>query len=771
MGWNSWMALGWSITDADVRSVASYLASSGLQAAGYSLIASDDGWSAHRGPDGRIVPDPKRWPYGLKNLTDYLHARSFTFGLYTSASSVVCSGRPGSLFYEDIDAQSFAEWNISFIKVDNCAQYSYGNARYQAMADAINRTGHPLVISTEPFSLVPTPMQGEFSHMYRTTNDIEASYSSSMNRADLNANWLQMAGLAGVGAWADPDCIMCSHGGVSDAECRSIFAVWAVSKAPLLLGAVVQNFTAETLATVGNREVIAINRKCGQPPLRSHPTPPLTRTHTRARLTPAARCSARTAEDALGVPGRKLAANGQVSPFHVGLAPCTSALSAGAGPGLNGVTPADLAWQLRALPPTPGSAAAAAAAAGAGAVAIVHTASGRCLALRPYMKRTAPVPVLLPCAAADATQAWDLGGLPGNATSLVHLRSVALNLSLSAGESTVWGARHGTDNATLLDGAYGITNLTLEASVTPPPCTDRDCDGYEPRQTWYLSPLTGRLSLALFSGNMYRCFEGSSGCYDFSGAHLPVTEDQCLTRVAAISNDGLDTDVGGVHAWGGPLAGGDFAMVLENRDGAAAPAAIARWSWLEWPGVGDGSAFCVRELFSGRDLGPHVGGLTLPLPSHDAVVLRLHACAAPPPPPPAGNVTRLPASAFLLSPPDRWAPRSSPNGTVFLSKWGGASAVAASLVNATAPPFASALGLVYGMGSSNGYMRVSVNGAVLATLNTFSSNGTSYASEAVFQLKGLPNHPLWVVTVEATGTWQSGSKDSFIEIVGLNVYT
>ena len=758
MGWNSWMALGWSITDADVRSVADYLASSGLQAAGYSLIASDDGWSAHRGPDGRIIPDPKRWPNGLKNLTDYLHARSFSFGLYTSASSVVCSGRPGSLFYEDTDAQSFAEWNISFIKVDNCAQYAYGTARYQAMADAINRTGHPLVISTEPFSLVPTPLQGEFSHMYRTTNDIEASYSSSMNRADLNANWLR---LAGPGAWADPDCIMCGHGGVNEAECRSIFAVWAVSKAPLLLGAMIQNYTAETLATVGNREVIAINRKlqqAGPPASRlplslTCPPPPAS--------TLLARCSAH-AEDALGVPGRKLAAgSGQVSPFHVGLAPCAVALSAGAGPGHNGVTPADLAWQLRALPPSSHSAAAA-----AGAVAIVHTASGRCLALRPYMKRPAPVPVLLPCAAGDATQAWDLG----NATSLVRLRSVALNLSLSAGESTVWGTRHGTDNATLLDGTYGITNLTLEASVTPPPCTDRDCDGYEPRQMWYLSPLTGRLSLALFSGNMYRCFEGSSGCYDFSGAHLPVTEDQCLARVAAISNDGLDTSVGGVHAWGGPLAGGDFVMALENRDGAGAPGAEARWSWLEWPGVGDSSAFCVRELFSGQDLGPHVGGLTLPLPSHDAVVLRLHACAAPPPPP-ASNVTRLPASAFSLSPPDRWAPRSTPNGTAFLSKWGGASAVAASLVNATAPPFATALGLVYGMGASNGYLRVSVNGAVLATLNTFSSNGTSYANEAVFQLKGLPNHPLWVLAVEATGTWQSGSKDSYIEVVGLNVYT
>ena len=144
---------------------------------------------------------------------------------------------------------------------------------------------------------------------------------------------------------------------------------------------------------------------------------------------------------------------------------------------------------------------------------------------------------------------------------------------------------------------------------------------------------------------------------------------------------------------------------------------------------------------------------------------------AGPSPPPRPNVTRLPATAFALAPADRWAPRATPNGTVFLSKWGGASALAASPVNATAtPPFATRIGLLYGVGSSNGYARVTLNGAVVAAaLNTYAP-ATSYDNEAVFSLKGLPNHPLWVLGVEAVGTWQSGSKDSYIEVVGVNVY-
>ena len=283
---------------------------------------------------------------------------------------------------------------------------------------------------------------------------------------------------------------------------------------------------------------------------------------------------------------------------------------------------------------------------------------------------------------------------------------------------------------------------------------------------WYWSPASGHLSLALFSANNYKCFEGSAGCYDFT-SHAPAIDDFCLTRVLAISNDGLDVEAGGVHTWGGPLAGGDFALVLENRDGAPSPAA-ARWSWLEAPGVGEGTTFCATELYSGVALGAFTGGIALPapLPPHDAAVLRLSPCAPPAPgPPPAA---RLPASAFALAPADRWAPRGSGAGAMFLSKWGGATAVAASPVNATAPPFPKALGLLYGTGSSNGFLRVSLNGAVLATLNTF--NATTGVSEAVFPLAGLPNHPLWVLSVEATGTWQSGSKDSYVEVAGVNVY-
>ena len=51
------------------------------------------------------------------------------FGIYTAESSVVCSGRPGSLFHEVLDAQTFADWGVGLVKNDNCGEYSYGNTR------------------------------------------------------------------------------------------------------------------------------------------------------------------------------------------------------------------------------------------------------------------------------------------------------------------------------------------------------------------------------------------------------------------------------------------------------------------------------------------------------------------------------------------------------------------------------------------------------------------------------------------------------------------
>lgn len=48
--------------------------------------------------------------------------------------------------------------------------------------------------------------------------------------------------------------------GISDTEGRSQFSLWCILGAPLFLGTDVRNMTAETAATVGNAEAIAIDQ-------------------------------------------------------------------------------------------------------------------------------------------------------------------------------------------------------------------------------------------------------------------------------------------------------------------------------------------------------------------------------------------------------------------------------------------------------------------------------------------------------------------------------
>lgn len=426
-------------------------------------------------------------------------------------------------------------------------------SRFQAFADAINRTGRRIAISTEPFSLTPTPLHARFSNLWRTGNDIRGNYATVVARADLNDKW---AVFSGPGRWADPDLLQCGNG-LSDAECRANFGLWAVMKAPLILGTNVTLLTPATLAIISNRGVIAVN------------------------------------QDALGIQATKRAAGGRVSPKFVGLAPCAGA---GTVPGHNGVTAASLQWLLHPLDH------------GGNTFAISHPATNRCLATRPYLGRALPVPVLLPCVANDSTQQW----LLPRPTSVGGLINVALNMSLMAANSTVYGVRHGTDVQPLLDAAYGLSNLTFGAYTPEPPCASRDCDNYVPQQTFYASPTTGTIALAMYAANM---------C-DGLTAHLPAPSNLCLAHVASISNDGVDMDIKGVHVWAGPLSGNTYVMALDNRD-THPTVGVAPFSLLEVAGIGPESKMCVRDLYADTSLGVYVGSITLTVPPHDIFVLKL----------------------------------------------------------------------------------------------------------------------------------------------------
>ena len=59
MGWNSWNHFAEHVNDADVRSAADQLVSTGMRDAGYIYVNVDDTWQGTRDAQGVIHPNSK----------------------------------------------------------------------------------------------------------------------------------------------------------------------------------------------------------------------------------------------------------------------------------------------------------------------------------------------------------------------------------------------------------------------------------------------------------------------------------------------------------------------------------------------------------------------------------------------------------------------------------------------------------------------------------------------------------------------------------------
>ena len=119
MGWNTWNTFGLQINEQLILDSARVLISSGLRDAGYEYIVMDDGWSLpQRDENGRLVPDPQKFPRGIAALADDLHAMGLKLGIYSCAGLLTCGGYPGSNSYEFVDAETFASWKIDYLKYD-----------------------------------------------------------------------------------------------------------------------------------------------------------------------------------------------------------------------------------------------------------------------------------------------------------------------------------------------------------------------------------------------------------------------------------------------------------------------------------------------------------------------------------------------------------------------------------------------------------------------------------------------------------------------------
>ncbi|MER6912090.1 NPCBM/NEW2 domain-containing protein [Streptomyces sp. NPDC000594] len=261
MGFNNWNSTGCAIDEKMIRDTADLFVSTGLKDAGYEYVNVDDCWAAEkRDADGRLTHHPVRFPSGIKALADYVHAKGLKFGIYTSAGTLTCARTmPGSLDHEVIDAQTFADWGVDYLKYDNCNnQGRPALERYTRMRDALRATGRPIVYSLcEWGQNKPWEWGKDVGHLWRTTGDINDSWQSMLGLFKANA---PLDRYAGPGRWNDPDMLEVGNGGMTDTEYRSHFSLWSMMAAPLLIGTDLRKATPEALRILANREVIAVDQ-------------------------------------------------------------------------------------------------------------------------------------------------------------------------------------------------------------------------------------------------------------------------------------------------------------------------------------------------------------------------------------------------------------------------------------------------------------------------------------------------------------------------------
>ena len=121
MGWSSWNIFRHNINENVILDIAKAVKESGLAEAGYVYINLDDCWqSSLRDENGRMQGDFSTFPHGIKWLVDQINELGLKVGIYSSNGTLTCEDLPASLYNEQIDAETFAEWGIEYFKYDYC---------------------------------------------------------------------------------------------------------------------------------------------------------------------------------------------------------------------------------------------------------------------------------------------------------------------------------------------------------------------------------------------------------------------------------------------------------------------------------------------------------------------------------------------------------------------------------------------------------------------------------------------------------------------------
>lgn len=282
-------------------------------------------WDAN----GILIPVASRFPSsaagaGFKPLADWVHAQGLKFGIHivrgiprqvveknlpiagTSFHAAdaadttspcpwdqgnwgVKDNAAGQAYYDSM-MKLYASWDLDYIKVDCISARPYRPTEIRQIAEAIKKTGRTIVLSLSPG---PTAVENaadvaKYAQLWRISDDHWDGWTfehkpeagefpfglrDAFDRLDKWAPYVK------PGGWPDEDMLpigsLTPHPGegqprqsrLTKDEEQSEFALWCISRSPLILGANLTKLDDFTRSLITNKDVLDIDQNA----VESHP--------------------------------------------------------------------------------------------------------------------------------------------------------------------------------------------------------------------------------------------------------------------------------------------------------------------------------------------------------------------------------------------------------------------------------------------------------------------------------------------------------------------
>jgi hypothetical protein len=187
----------------------------------------------------------------------------------------------GQAYYDSM-LKLYASWGLDFLKVDCISDHPYRPTEIRQIADAIRKTGRPIVLSLSPG---PTDLKHaaevtKYAQMWRITNDHWDGWEFPKHTADgypfgLQGDFDMMAkwfAYTGPNSWPDADMLpegwLGPKPGLGEArqsrlthdEQRTEFTLWAIARSPLILGTNLTQLDEFTRSLLTNQTVLFIDQ-------------------------------------------------------------------------------------------------------------------------------------------------------------------------------------------------------------------------------------------------------------------------------------------------------------------------------------------------------------------------------------------------------------------------------------------------------------------------------------------------------------------------------